>query len=93
MEFDAIDLPVLVSSAIMKAYLEMRVINIGKAEDSDIDERFLVFFASPDQVHDAIDGCASLGDKVGKDCDVNLGRLQDVVVIDKFGKPSLNLYH
>ena len=81
----------MIKSIIGSANLKVRVVNIGEAQNTDIDNCLLVRFILAQDNFKAINSRTSLCYNLSKDVDIDLSRVEDVSVIDKPDKPSLDL--
>jgi hypothetical protein len=71
---------------VMKKNLEVRVIDIGEADNSDVDHGLLMILILVDESRERVDGGPGLGDDVSHDLDINDGALQHIVVADELDR-------
>ena len=76
----------------VKTYLEIWIIKVWKAQDTDIDQVPLMVFVLRKEGLEAVDCGTGLGNQIRQNIDVNLGALKDVIVLHQFDKPCLNLF-
>jgi hypothetical protein len=72
--------------------LEEWVIDIGETEDANVDHGLLVVLLLGPEGLEAVDGGTALGHNVCEDLDVDIGALDDVVIRDEVGEPSIDLF-
>jgi hypothetical protein len=67
------------------------VIDIGEAENTNVDHGLLMILILVNESREGVDGGPSLGDDMSHDLDINGGALQHIIVVDEVDKPVLDL--
>ena len=67
------------------------MVGIREAQDTDIDHVLRVRLVLEKDSLKAVDSSACLRDDIGQDVDVDVGRLENVIVSDQGCKPRLDL--
>jgi hypothetical protein len=76
---------------VMGKNLEVRVIDIGEAENTNVDHGLLMILILVNESRERVYGGPSLVDDMSHDLDINGGALQHIVVIDELDEPVLDL--
>ncbi|KAF3069876.1 hypothetical protein GL218_07867 [Daldinia childiae] len=63
------------------------ILRVGKAENANVDESLFVVFLFVDECLERVNGCSRLGNDIGEDSDVNLGRLANIRVVYEVYEP------
>jgi hypothetical protein len=90
-ELDGRDKARSTDDKVMRKNLEVGVIDIGEADNTNVDHGLLMILILVDQSRERVDGGPGLGDDVSHDRDINGGALQHIVVIDELDEPVLDL--
>jgi hypothetical protein len=75
----------------MRMNLEVRVIDVGEAENTNVDHGLLVILILVNESRERVNGGPSLGDDVSHDLDIDGSALEHIVVIDEVDEPVLDL--
>lgn len=67
------------------------MVDIGKAEDTNVDQGLLMVLILGEKRLEAIDGGTRLGNDVCQHVDIDLGALEDVVIRNEVDEPGLYL--
>jgi hypothetical protein len=75
----------------MRKNLEVRMIDVGESDDTNVDHVLLVKLILVDESRERVDSGPGLCDDVGHDLDIDGGALQYIVVLDEVDEPALDL--